>query len=247
MPSPGVTTLSTLTANAMDRADMVNSNYISASQWTNYINASIQELYDLLTSKYEFYYMKVPAYQFTTDGTSQFYSMPTDFYKLYGVDLILFPNAGNNPISFITLKNFPFAERNKYAIPNYQTYFGVTNLQYCLTQTTPAQLMFIPIPAGGQVIQIWYCPRFTPLVNGTDTFDGINGYEEYVIIDAAIKARIKEESDVQELLMAKAAMVARIESIAANRDAGAPSRIVDVNSSNFGWPSVPNGGTTGSY
>jgi hypothetical protein len=240
MPSPGVTTLSQLTLAAQYKADMVNANFLSSAEWTYNINQSITELYDLLTTKYEFYYVKLasstngPSYSFTTDGTSQIYTLPTDFYKLYGVDLALF-GAPFTP-SFISLRSFPFGERNKYAIPNYQTYFGVTNLQYCLITGNPGALMFIPIPQANQTINVWYAPRFTPLVNPTDTFDGINGYEELVAIDAAIKALQKEESDVSTLMAQKAAMIKRIEDTASNRDAGAPAHITDVNYNQGGYP-----------
>lgn len=225
------TTLSAITLAAQQRSDQVNSNFLSASEWTYNVNASIQELYDLLIQKFgNLYYFATPS-TFVTDGTSQQYSLPSNFYKLYGVDLQLF--GAPNLTSFITLKRFPFGERNKYAIPNYQTYFGVTNLQYAITGN---KLFFIPIPAANQTIQVWYAPAFTPLVNPTDTFDGINGYEEYVVTDAAIKAMQKEESDTSVLERQKMALIKRIEEAAENRDVGSPSTITDVNWSNFGWP-----------
>lgn len=58
--------------------------------------------------------------------------------------------------------------------------------------------------------------------------DGISGWEEYVVIDAAIKARIKQEQPVDDLRMQKAEMKMRIESMSEGRDAGQAHHISDV-------------------
>lgn len=63
--------------------------------------------------------------------------------------------------------------------------------------------------------------------------DEINGFEEYIIIDAAIKCLIKEESDVSVLLAQKQQIMQRIEAMASNRDAGEPERVTDVY--DYGW------------
>lgn len=68
----------------------------------------------------------------------------------------------------------------------------------------------------------------------TTTFDGISGWEEYVVIDAAIKALIKEESDIQGLVLQKEAMLQRINEVAESRDAGIPSRVTDTQSIDYG-------------
>lgn len=66
-----------------------------------------------------------------------------------------------------------------------------------------------------------------------DIFDGINGWEEYIIIDTAIKMLVKEESPtVAELMAQKQNLIARIAIAAANRDAGSPKRITDIHTTN---------------
>jgi hypothetical protein len=66
------------------------------------------------------------------------------------------------------------------------------------------------------------------LSGGSDSFDGINGWEEYVIIDSAIKMKSKEESPVDELLLAKQEMKARILQASSGRDSTEPARVVDT-------------------
>ena len=109
--NPGVTTLGTVTAAAQARADMVNSSFLSASEWTANINASYQELYGLLTEKYgSNYYFQTP-FSITTDGTNYLYALPSDFFKLFGADLFV---GGQ----WTTLKPFMFAERNRFTFSN---------------------------------------------------------------------------------------------------------------------------------
>ena len=58
--------------------------------------------------------------------------------------------------------------------------------------------------------------------------DGVNGWEELITIDAAIKAMQKEESDVSVLAAQKGAIIERLEAEAENRDAGAPAIVGDA-------------------
>jgi hypothetical protein len=60
------------------------------------------------------------------------------------------------------------------------------------------------------------------------TLDGISGWEEFVIVDAAIKAQIKQENDINPLLIQKQAMKERIEAMAEARDAGQAFHVSDV-------------------
>jgi len=76
-----------------------------------------------------------------------------------------------------------------------------------------------------------------PVVEEPNTVaDGISGWLEYVVTDAAIKMLQKEESDTSVLQFQKAALIKRIESAAENRDAGSPATIADVQWTNGTWP-----------
>jgi|SRR5712664_17510 len=226
------TTLAFLRTAAKQRADMVNSSFLTDSEHNNNINASWAELYDILIQKYgnDFFYKSAT---FITDGLADNFALPTDFYKLLGADVQL--TTGVNPIS-ITLRPFTFNERNRYSIPNFQTWFGVTNLRYRIRAGT---IWFIPLPSANQTVKIHYIPQLAPLVNDTDALpaatDGM-GWEEYIVIDAAIKALQKEESDVSVLEGQKMALIKRIESAAENRDAGSPATVADTQWSNYAWP-----------
>jgi len=256
IPTPtGEMSLADIRLQAQQRADRVNSNFVTQPEWRNYINKSMFELYDLLITVYEDYYI-APPIQFVADGTSFQYALPTGFntflnglnptltitpppfYKLSGVDMAL-NNATNG---YVTVNKFNFIDRNNFVYPNTSsTIYGVFNLQYRLMGNN---IQFIPTPSAGQALRLWYIPRLKELLLETDTTNtGISGWLEYVIVRSAIMALAKEESDTslltQELVMLKQ----RIEESAANRDAGQPDTISNTrtpwgpNSTGYG----PNG------
>lgn len=233
---------------SQQRADRVGSNFVTVPEWNTYINQSYFELYDLLTTVYEDYYMATPL-TFQVDGVTQLYPLPNGvlysgarpFYKLLGVDLGL--DASTN--AFVTLKKFDFISRNRYVYPQItSTFLGVFNLQYRLMDN---YLMFIPVPSGGQFVRLWYIPRMNQLLKDTDILDGISGWSEYVITDAAIKALEKEESDTSLLLAQKQALKMRIEETAMNRDAGMPDTISDTRTLADRWGGPNGDGSYGGY
>ena len=245
---------------AKQRADMINSQFISDTEWNTYINQSLFELYDILITTYEDYYI-APPIVFTTVANQNFYPLPDGaltfnnqqgtpfvaqpFYKLRGVDLGI--NSANN--AFVTVGNFNFEDRNRYVYPNTaSTIYGVFNLQY---RVMGNQIEFIPPPSANQPIQIWYIPRMVELLQDTDiTTQSVSGWIEYVIVKAAYLALCKEESDTNNLVLQLTALTKRIEETAQNRDAGRPQSITDVRT-NGKWGTETYGyggsGPTGGY
>lgn len=245
VPSPtGEVSLGQLRLMSQQRADRVNSNFVTLPEWNTYINQSMFELYDLLVTVYEDYFLAAPA-SFQVDGSTFLYPLPdgltpfkdqnnnafaaAPFYKMEGVDLAL--NTANN--GYVTVKRFQFADRNRFVYPNTaSTIYGVFNLQYRIMGTN---IEFIPTPSAGQTIRLWYIPRLNQLLQDTDlTTTSVSGWSEYVIVDAAIKALQKEESDVTILLAQKMELIKRIQSSAMNRDVGMPDKISDVRASSWG-------------
>lgn len=240
---PGQSTLGSLRLQAQQRADMVNSNFVTLPEWNKYINQSYYELYDLLITVYEDYYI-APRLTFVTDGLNYQYALPDGInyskapglYKLYGVDLGLDTSAN----AFVTLKKFDFIQRNQYVFPQLtSTYLGVFNLRYRLTG---GKIMFIPTPSAAQVVGLWYYPRLTTLLKDTDICETISGWDEYIITDAAIKAMQKEESDTSILMAQKQALLIRIQDSAMNRDAGQGDKISDTRDWSTRWGADPSGG-----
>ena len=212
-------TLAQLRLQSRQRADKVNSGYILDSELNQYINNSITELYDLLVGAYgDDYYAS--TYVLNVNNTDTVYSLPTDFYKLLGIDLYI------NPSRFITLKPFQFNERGRYQDgSNWAAIVAIQGPRYHLKNNS---IEFNPSPPGSYKMNMYYVPYCPELVADTDTFDGINGWEEYVVVDAAIKMLQKEESDVSVLMLQKKALMERINTMAENRDVGHSFVVNDV-------------------
>ena len=250
----GENSLKSIRLAAQQRSDMVHNEFISTQEWNTYINKALYELYDMLITVYEDYFVATPI-QFISNGSTFLYDMPNGsneflsgitlapftppaFYKIMGVDLAL-QNANN---AYVTVNKFNFIDRNRFVYPNTaSTIYGVFNLQY---RVIGSKIMFIPTPSASQSIRIWYFPRLTELLKNTDsTSFAISGWDEYVIVRAAKYALDKEESDSTKLDQELIFLKDRIESSASNRDAGQPDKISDTRANN-GWGSG-NGGWNG--
>jgi hypothetical protein len=232
---------------AQQRADRVGSTFVTTAEWNRYITESRKWLYDILIQKFgNDYYMATP-YCFLTTGSDQLYALPNGkdqisvlnavndttpakaFYKLMLVEVALNPG---DPNSWVTLRKYMRVQQNLWNFPNVYTSRGITNLRYRLTDN---YLQLVPQTQAGQYVRIWYSPRPTALLLDTDIVDGISGWEQIVVVDAARKALVKEESPVQELVAELSAMLLRIEEAAENRDVGEPETVSDAKMRNMAW------------
>lgn len=211
-------TLLDIRTQCRQRADMVNSQFVSDSELDSYINASHTELYDLLINEYEDYH--ATSYDLAVVAGTTTYDLPEDFYKLLGVDLVV-DSQGNA----VTLKPFVFAERNAYVFTPTWNVVGLAYLRYHLIDNS---IRFVPVPTTNQNVKLWYVPAVSKLVNDNDTVDGVSGWEDYIVADCCIKMLAKEESDPSVFMRQKDELRKRIQIMAANRDAGANMRISDT-------------------
>lgn len=202
-------TLSSLKTQVRQRADMQNTQFVTDAELTLYINSAIQELYDMLVEAAEDYY--TISSSIVCDGIANSYTVPVDFYKLMGIDY----TVGNDPIP---MEKYTFLDRNRYSTSDNRI------IRYRLIKNA---IIFQPVPAA-QTMTLWYIPAFTFLSADADVFDGINGWEDFVVCDAAIKCKMKEEADVSELLLEKKGIEDRIEAMRFSRDQGTPERVGDV-------------------
>jgi flagellar biosynthesis/type III secretory pathway chaperone len=211
-------TLLQLRTLARQRADMENSQTVTDAELTNYINDSYGELYDLLVSEFEDYYLASPS-TFTIASGANTSALPADFYKLRGLDFQL--SAGE----WVTVRQFNFASRNQRSNLVSRLSREARGIAY---RVMGQYIRLEPAADAAGTYQLWYVPRFTRLTGDSDTMGDVLDFAEYVIIDAAIKMLIKEESDIQPLVLQKQAMVQRVQTMAKNRSVDSPERIADT-------------------
>lgn len=211
-------TLAELKTQSRQRADMEESEFVSDSELISYINASIAELHDLLIASYNDDYI-MSEHTFSADGTSIEFDLPATFYKMRGVDVKF--NNGN----WTTVKRFNFNRRNEEQNSFAWNLVGLPYLEYRLVGS---KIRFNRVPDAGMQFRMFFHPVASKLTLDTDSYDDVNQYAEYVVVDAAIKMLQKEESDVRVLAAQKEALRQRIISMAANRDANEPGSVTDV-------------------
>lgn len=211
-------TLAQLKTQARQRADMAESQFVSDSELVSYINASIAELHDLLISAYNEDYV-MEDHEWTADGTSFEFDLPADMYKLRGVDV-----QYDNDI-WSTVKRFNFNRRNESQNTITCNVLGLPYLEYRLVGS---KIRFNAVPDANTNFRMFYNPKATTLAVDADEYDDVNGFAEYVVVDAAIKMLNKEESDVSVLMAQKEALRQRITAMAQNRDANEPESVSDI-------------------
>lgn len=219
-------TLAEIRLQARDRADMLDSTFVEDSELNTYINNSLTELHDLLIAAYNEEYV-MEEVQFTSTENQIDYDLPNGtnydaaqkFYKLRGVDSKI------NNDSWQTVKRFNFNKRNAQETGVLWNFGGGAFLEYRLVGS---KIRFSRVPDTNTTFRVWYYPKCVVLVNDDDTYDDINGFIEYVVLDAAIKMLQKEESDVAVLMQQKQDMKDRIKVMAQDRDANEPESVSDI-------------------
>lgn len=106
----------------------------------------------------------------------------------------------------------------------------VNDREYLLDSYTNSEVDGSTAPTQSTAVKLYYVPCFTDLSGDSDTFDGINGWEEWVVADVARKVKIKFEEDPMPLLQELADLNARITKLKTPRDQRSAHRIADVTS-----------------
>lgn len=210
-------TLGALKTKCRQQADMENSKFISDSELVTYINDSLASLYDMLIQAGEFYFIQ--SYDFITIAGTTEYSMPSDFYKILGVDYRLGSGEARS------MQRANWQDRNRY---NNFPFFNTTQYAFYKYMLNGNNIRLMPDTSTNETIRVWYAPVLTELVLDADTTDVINGFDDYVIADVCIKMLAKEESDIQPFLIMKQDAERRINKMKRDRIQGDSATIADV-------------------
>ena len=263
------------------RADQENSQFVTDTELTRYLNNSWGELYNLICENFNEDYFTT-GYTFTLTSGTDTYDLPSDFYKSRGVDLVVTSTES------VPLRRYNWAQRTRNSLTVY-----ARDYRYRIQK---GSIVFTHTPSTGDSIKIWYIPSpkrllskdTTAITRGTNTmwttgshefvvgdtitgqnflatdynvdqtvtavgantvttdlnsaglsdptsygtiesrFDFYSGWDEFLIIDSAIKMVIKEEGDPTPLLLQKKQLNDRIITESQNRDAGEPQTVTDV-------------------
>jgi hypothetical protein len=139
----------------------------------------------------------------------------TDHFYINGVDVTL-GAAASTAAAFATAIGLAITNDT----PNDATWGLTTGT---VTNPDGTVTLTITLPDAGMVVT-WYGTN--PLHFRTSSYrvanmlDGVDGWSEYVVLDAIIKCKAKDDEDSGTEERAKEAMLQRIKAASANRDAG---------------------------
>jgi hypothetical protein len=180
---------------------------------TRHINQAIAAFRLLLSREGHPFYLK-EAPDSTEAGIAE-YSLPDDFIYLYGVDL---EESGKKR----SLEPFELIERN-----DYESSSGSDGVPVGYRLHSEGKIRFLPTPVDAYSYTLLYLPTQTDLSSDSDTFDGIAGWEDWIVLDAGMRCLAKDEEGEQFAILQRMRdeKTAEILSTAKRRGGGPACRV----------------------
>jgi hypothetical protein len=217
-------TLAQLTAEILHRGDLRSVRADpNSTELTRDINSSILKLWRLLAKACPDRYHKATPQALTIVSGTAGYALAADCYKVTGVDV----QDGSN---WYPLGKYNFSERNMHQ--------GSGSKQWARWRAMGTSIYIAPTPTWGGSVRVYYMPVPTALSAVGDTFDGIAGYEEYVILDVVLKHKARDEDDYALVAAQLEKLEKEILDTGSALDDAEPDRVRDVEAERLasGWP-----------
>jgi hypothetical protein len=207
-----VVNVSDLIVSVRRRANMENTQFVTDAEIITYLDQANRKFYNLLTSEYENWFVTESTFSLVPGQKD--YLLPTDMYKLLGVDIVD-PDG-----RAFTLRPFSLNERNRIS----QTWLGKP-VRYILKGN---YISMLPETTFASTVKLYYVPSPTAITSSAQTVEVYNGFDEYIALDAAIRCVLKEEGNIEPLLVERKYMEDQINALMVGRDAGFPKRVTDL-------------------
>lgn len=181
--------LQDLRADAYKRSDNEGTDGVGgrhpSADVTRYVNQGGAELWDLLIeARGPEYFQADPADEIATLASTTSYELSDTFYLLIGVRL-----DGNFGAPLV-----PFTSQEEPSLRMQGRSIGLpTHYQLRRTADGINSITVLPAHRAGLTLVVDYVPAYVDLVADADSFDGINGWEEYVVCFAARCMAVKDE------------------------------------------------------
>lgn len=229
-------TLAQLWSSAQLMADMPNTTFATSAEGYERINYAIAKLYGkLVNGAGADYYreartLTTTANQAYTDigaTGSSLNSLAGSFHRLVALEVTI----GEFPQTIPELTNF----EDRHAFANQAGWTGRPGISWRLAgpfytleyAANGARIHWWPTPVAAHTVTAWIIPSAPILAQASDTFDGINGFEDWVIHDVAIYLKQREESDPSILMAERDRIESEIIKTMGRKHAS-PGRVRDV-------------------
>lgn len=209
----------------------VTGRFVEQSELKLMADESARALYDLLILN-----LGKPYFQAEVGGPvvvgSEYLSLPQDFYQLTGLfgtfSQIVFPVPDFNTseeayLLQLSLTGGYLPWQTRYSLTGTQSIPGVA-------PTLPVRrLRLLPVPNQAFTLRIHYIPSCVRADDTNDDvyYDGVNGWEEWIIWDCVAKMLAKQESDPGFAMSQRAQVEGRIRALAGSIDRMHPERAQD--------------------
>lgn len=232
--------LSDLRTGALRLADLENATgtngRFSTSEVNNYINRAVAHVYrNIIVSQGQHHYIKdqflTAMPQNVPNLIPPVYALNTDFLQLISV---AWSQQQSGPWGYLE----HCEEVDRPALISAGYYGGMWPSAYMLagasqlgqgftqgTIPTAYGLEILPAAPLGSILWVRYLPQPAQLQNDTDTFDGIIGYEEAVMLWAAILMRRKDDLPTEDLERDMGLVLAEMRQITKSRDRSGPPKV----------------------
>lgn len=220
---PATRTLAQLRASARQYADMTGSDFRTDAEVNHLVNLGLRSLWSVLVQSDQDRYLARTEVA-TTSGTRE-YALPADFVAVRLVELL----EGTGSERAWPLERYSLSEGHTSDTTLWEAYpYEGAGIRYAVVMQgrdgSATVLRFDPDP-GTRFFRVWYEQRFDDLAADGDTFDGVNGWEDWAALWAAEQLLAEEESAFQHLTMRRAELTERIKNIAGDRDMGRAPRV----------------------
>jgi hypothetical protein len=181
-------TASVLMTDVRQLTDTENDAHIADAYLLTLIDRSYNKLYRQIATQYESF--------FDTEDTSKSlivgqrtYALPATLMHLKAVDLV----RGDDRIP---LRRFSLPQRSSFTRdPRFLPFGAERQRTYYRYKAEANNLRIDPLPDTTEPLIITYVPRPVRITSGSDTFDVIAGFDDFIIYDAAIQVLMRQERD----------------------------------------------------
>jgi hypothetical protein len=214
---------SELIAKCRREADMEGSDFISDAaigDWLNDEHRVLQNL--LLRHKGQAFFATRKT--IATAGGSAFVNLPSDYFELLAARLVM--SAGDErPLSQVQDSQIYAARSLGSGAPRLYRHAGMFAVDGAPAATE--QLELFPKPNAVYSIDLDYVPAFRVVTSGTVQYNGINGWEMFMVYRVAARMLHKDGNDPKFCLGMAARIEEDIRALSAKRDQQ-PAVMVDV-------------------
>jgi hypothetical protein len=202
--------------------DTVGDDHVSDAQLLVWINQGIAELWrDLVATRADRYAVQGTTIA-TTSGTYE-YDLEDDFMSMW----VIWRTISGERIPLE--EHDPREALRRFPNPSISSGWALTyRVQYGGIDGTGTQIRFEPNP-GTNSYDYYYIQAPQSLAADGDSFDGIAGYEDWVVLYTALRVFIRQQDPDQAGIAAEMARIkGSIMASSAHRDVGHAPRIADT-------------------